>query len=192
MKTVKHLPENQKQKVQHQEKQQEKLLETVLQTNKEIDPPIKSINAMQTKNKDPRKKVMIFGDSMVKCFNQFGSSKNENVKVQGFSEYTTEDMLDIVKPAARRKPDAITIHAGTNDITRDINTMKNIRKIVKLIRDCSENTQVLLSGIVNREGGNYNDKISRMGSDSEGQGLIFINNNNIDGVCLSRRRLHLN
>ena len=69
--------------------------------------------------------------------------------------------------------------------------MKNIRKIVKLIRDCSENTQVLMSGIVNREGGNYNDKISRMASDSEGEGLIFINNN-IDGTCLNRRRLHLN
>ena len=48
-------------------------------------------------------------------------------------------MLDIVKLAARRKPDAIIIHAGTNDITRDINTMKN-REIVKSIRDCSEST----------------------------------------------------
>ena len=37
-------------------------------------------------------------------------------------------MLDIVKPAAWRKPDAIIIHAVTNDITRDINMMKNIRK----------------------------------------------------------------
>ena len=48
-------------------------------------------------------------------------------------------MLDIVKLPARRKPDTIIIHAATNDITRDINTMKN-RKIVKSIRDCSENT----------------------------------------------------
>ena len=60
--------------------------------------------------------------------------------------------------------------------------MKNIRKIVKSIRDCSENTQVLLYGIINRDDGNHNDKISemnnRMASYSEGQGLIFINNNN--------------
>ena len=60
-------------------------------------------------------------------------------------------MLDIVKPAARRKPYAILIHAGRNDMKRDVNTMKNIRKIVKSIRDCSENTQVLLSGIINGE-----------------------------------------
>ena len=71
-------------------------------------------------------------------------------------------MLDIVKPAARRKPDAIIIHARTNDFTRDINTMKNIRKIVKSIRDCAENTQVLLSRIINRKDRNYNYKISEI------------------------------
>ena len=64
------------------------------------------------------------------------------------------------------------------------------------IRDCSENTQVLLSGIINREDGNYIDKISeintKMASYREGQGRIFINNNNIDGTCLNRGRLHLN
>ena len=53
-------------------------------------------------------------------------------------------MLDIVKPAVRRKSDTIIIHEGTNDITRNINTKKN-RKTVKSIRDCSEYTQVLLS-----------------------------------------------
>ena len=39
VKAVKHPSEDQKQKVQHQEKQQEKLLETFRQTIKEIDPP---------------------------------------------------------------------------------------------------------------------------------------------------------
>ena len=151
----------------------------------------KSIEAMD-KNKEPSKKVMILGDQMVKDLNEYGLSKN-----QSFSGYTTEDMLDIVKPAARRKPDAIIIHSGTNDITRDINTMKNIRKIVKSIRDSSENTQVLLSGIMNREDGNYNNKISetntRMASYRKCQEFIFINNNNnIDGTCLNRGRLHLN
>ena len=50
------------------------------------------------------------------------------------------------------------------------------------IRDYSENMQVLLSGTINRETGNYNDDNSeiniRMVSCSEVQKLIFINNNN--------------
>ena len=194
--TVKHLSENQKRKVQSQEKQQEKLLETVQQTVKETDPPRKFNRSNVDKNKEPRKKVMILEDSMVKGLNECGLLKNENAKVQGFSGYTAEDMLDIVKQAARRKPEATIIYAGTNNITQDINTMKNIRKIVKSIRDCSKNTQVLLSGIINREDGNSDDKISeintRMASHSEDQGLIFTNNNNIDGTCLNRGRLHLN
>ena len=67
---------------------------------------------------------------------------------------------------------------------------------MKSVRDCSENTQVLLSGIISREDGNYINKISelntKMASYREGQGRIFINDNNIDGTCLNRGRLHLN
>ena len=69
VKTVKHLSENQKQKVQHQEKQQEKLLETVRKSIKETDPPQKVNRNNVDKNKEPRKKVMILGDSMVKGLN---------------------------------------------------------------------------------------------------------------------------
>ena len=73
--------------------------------------------------------------------------------------------------------------------------MKNVKKTpVKSIRECSENTQVLISGIINREDGNGNDKISqintRMPSNSEGQGLTFTNN--VDGTCLNRGRFHFN
>ena len=128
---------------------------------------------------------------MLKGLNEYELSKNQNVRVQRFSGYTTEDLA---KPAVRRKLDAIIIRAETNDITRDVNTMKNIKKTVKSIRVFSENTQVLFSGIISREDGNYNDKISeinkRMASYSEGQGLIFINNTNIDGTCLNRGRSH--
>ena len=86
VKTVEHLSENQKQKVQHQEKQQEKLLETVQQTIKETDPPRKVNRSNADKNKEPRKKVMILGDSMLKGLNEYGLSKNQNVKIQSFQD----------------------------------------------------------------------------------------------------------
>ena len=139
---------------------------------------------------------MILGDSMVKGLNEYSLSKTQNVKVRSFSGHTTEDGLDNVQPAVQRKLNAIIIHVGTNDVTREINKIKNIRKIVKSIKDCSQNMQALLSGIISREDGNHNDKISeiniRMALFSKGQGLIFINNNGIDGACLNRGRLHLN
>ena len=57
MKTVKHLSENQKQKVQHQEKQQEKLLENVWQTIKETEAPQKVDRASADKTKNPERKL---------------------------------------------------------------------------------------------------------------------------------------
>ena len=75
MKTVKHLSEKQKQKVQHQEKQHEKLLETVQQTIKKADPPQKVKRNNAGRNKEPRKKVMILGDSMVKGLSKCSGTK---------------------------------------------------------------------------------------------------------------------
>ena len=78
---------------------------------------------------EPRKKVMVLCDLIVKDLNEFFSlSKNQNVKVQSFSGYTRKDMLDIVKPAAQCKLGTVIIHAGTNDITRD---RRDVRKILK-------------------------------------------------------------
>ena len=112
------------------------------------------------------------------------------VKYKCFQD-TQQKMLDIVKRATSRKPESIT-----NNITWNINTMTYIRKTVKSIGNCSKNTKVLLPGETNWEDGNYNNKISEINtrkvSYSEGQGLIFINNNNIDGKYRNRVRLHLN
>ena len=54
---------------------------------------------------------MILGGSIVKGLNKYGLRKKQNVKIRRFSGYTTEDMLDGVKPAGRRRTDPIIIHA---------------------------------------------------------------------------------
>ena len=57
MLTVKHLSKNQKQEVQHKEKQLEKLLESVRQVIKETDPYKESAKTMQTKTKNSERKL---------------------------------------------------------------------------------------------------------------------------------------
>ena len=37
---------------------------------------------------------------------------------------STEDMTDYIKSTARKKPDTILLHMGTNDLTKSINAMK--------------------------------------------------------------------
>ena len=47
-------------------------------------------------------------------------------------------MPDYFKPIAWRKPDTLIIHTGTNDLTNGVNTMKKVRKLVKVVRETDE------------------------------------------------------
>ena len=66
------------------------------------------------------------------------SSKKDNVKVITHPGSTTGDILDHIKPIARRKPDTLVFHTGTNDLTNGVNTMKKVRKLVKEVRKIDE------------------------------------------------------
>ena len=73
---------------------------------------------------------MVVVDSLVECLGREElSSKKDNVKVITQQGSTTEDLLNYIKPIARRKPDTSIIHTGTNDPTNGINSMKKCKKI---------------------------------------------------------------
>ena len=78
---------------------------------------------------------MLLGDSLVKGLNEYGLSRNQNVKITNLFRTHHRRYVRHVKPAARHEP--------------DVNMTKIIRKIVKSIRNCSENMQVLSSRIIN-------------------------------------------
>ena len=60
---------------------------------------------------------MVVGDSLVKYVRREElSSKKNNVKVITHPGSTTEDMIDYIKPIARRKPE--------RELTNGINTIK--------------------------------------------------------------------
>ena len=79
---------------------------------------------------------MDVGDSLVKYLRrEVLSSKKNNVKVITHTGSTTEDMLDYIKPIARRKPDTMIIHAGTNALTNGVNTIKKVKGFVFIEND---------------------------------------------------------
>ena len=55
---------------------------------------------------------------------------------------TTEDIVDFIKPVIRKKPDAVIIHAGTNDLTDGTNAMKQVRKITKTIQEMEDSGKI--------------------------------------------------
>ena len=125
------------------------------------------------------------------------SSKQNNVKVLTDPGSTTADIVDYIKPIVRRKPDALVIQTGKY-MTNDVNTLKYVRKLVKVIReiDVDEEIKISFSSVICRTDKNLeqermeiNTKLKKY---CEGKGFIFVENNNINESDLNNSKLHLN
>ena len=67
--------------------------------------------------------VYILGESMMtKHVNGRNVSDSTNVRKRSRPGATTEDLIDYVKPIARKK--MLVIHTGTNDFSNDMNAIK--------------------------------------------------------------------
>ena len=82
----------------------------------------------------------------------------------------------------RKKPDAIIIHTVTNDLINDVNTMKHVRSITKIIEEmkgCGD-IQVGFSGIIERRDRHLGEKImsinERLKRFCNIKGFLFIDN----------------
>ena len=89
---------------------------------------------------------------MLKHITGRGISKIDHVQVQAQPSATTDDIIDYIKPTIRQKSDIFIIHSGTNDLSKDVNTMSRVRKVVAAIRDIDIEEKIKLgfSGIVTR------------------------------------------
>ena len=105
--------------------------------------------------------------------------------------------MDYVKPAMRKKPEAVVIHTGTNDIQQEINTM-TVKKLVKVIKeiDSEKETEIVFSGLIQREDHEFRDQIEEINGKlkryCESKGYRFVENSNIDEGFLNRNKLNLN
>ena len=85
-------------------------------------------------NSASKKETIIVGDSMIKHVNGCEVSRDNSVKIRCHPGATTDDIIDYVRPTARKKPDMIIIHTGTNDIQNKVNTLQKIRKAITTIK----------------------------------------------------------
>ena len=76
--------------------------------------------------------------------------KNRAV-VRSFPGATTEDFKDFIKPLSKKKPNAMILHVGTNDIGKvSVNTFENLAIMLAEVKNQSPNTNVIISGICTR------------------------------------------
>ena len=135
---------------------------------------------------------------MVKHITGPGISKNDQVQVKTHPDATTENIIDYIKPTIRQKPDIIIIHSGTNDLTKDVNTMSRVRKVAAAVIEIDAKSKIKLgfSGIVARDDINKEEDIvitnNKLEKYCKGNEFFFINNSNIDVSCLNKSKLRLN
>ena len=112
-------------------------------------------------NKDS---VIIVSDSLIKHVNDRDISRSHTVKVRPNPGAATHDLLDYVKPVMRKKPKALVIHTGTNDIEQEINTMKMVKKLVKVIQeiDSEKETEIIFSGLIQGEDLDFRDQMEEI------------------------------
>ena len=138
------------------------------------------------------------GDSIKKHVNARDISRSHTGKVCPNPGASTHDLMDHVKPAMRKKPKALVIHTDTNDIQQEINTMKMVKKLVKVIKeiDSEKENEIIFSGLIQREDHDFGDQIEEINGKlkryCESKGYRFVENSKIYGGFLNRSKLHLN
>ena len=99
---------------------------------------------------EARKLVYLVGDSLLKGIHERGLTKKHNVKVEANGGATTRDIIDHIKPVLRRAPDTIILHRGTIDLTSSVSTIEQMEEILKIAKQESSTTKIVLSSVVTR------------------------------------------
>ena len=101
---------------------------------------------------------------MIKNVNRREVSRDDPVKIRCHLGVTTDDIIDYVRPTARKKPDMIIIHTGTNDIQNKVNTLQKVRKVITTIKevDVKNEIQIAFSSVIHRDDEGFEEKIKEI------------------------------
>ena len=133
---------------------------------------------------------------MLNRIHERGMSKDENIKVKIWKYPSASQLIDHIKLSLGKAPEQIIINAGTNDISNNTNYLKNVRKIVKLVKENCKDTKLSFSSVICRTNiKDITDTINTTNSHLENyckqQNIGFIDNGNIKKSDLNPKGLHL-
>ena len=141
---------------------------------------------------------MIVGDWIIKHVNGRDISRSHTVKVGPNPRASTHNLMDYMKRSMRKNPKALVIHTGTNDIQQEIDTLKMVKKLVKVIKDIDseKGLGVMFSGLIQRENEDFLDQIEEINGKleryCESKGYRFVQISNIDEGFLNCSKPNLN
>ena len=112
--------------------------------------------SVQTNDKqvtaNKKQNIVIAGDSMLNNIeDQYNlNTKKANVSIRAFPGSTIEDFKDYITPLAQKKPDALIIHTGANNVHNDTPPQftEKLIQLHKYVKSVSRETKVVLSNII--------------------------------------------
>ena len=138
-----------------------------------------------------RRRITIIGDSILNGIDENSMKRHHNVQVRAHSGANTNDIKDHIKPILRRTPDCIIIHAGTNDLTRETDTINNLKSIVRDAKETAPTTEIVISSLAPRyDKANINQKVIQLNKEicalAKDMNIKVITHPNLDKSCLSK------
>ena len=148
-------------------------------------------------NKKDKSNVIIIGDSVLNNINSRGLSSSNKVSASNFPSATSEDILDEIEDTLKTHPDTLIVHAGTNDLTKNINTLRSVKKLCEKAKRTSPDTKIVFSNIIHqKDRRNTNkqrmDTNARLKNFCNQKNIPLIDNGNIKEEHLGVKKLHLN
>ena len=148
------------------------------------------------------KAIEIVGDSMLLGIDEKQMRNKNIVRIRPHSGAKSYDMVDLIKVTARRKPDAVIVHCGSNDFNNlndKIDTVKHMEEVFSHLSKEAPDTKVAYSLTFNR----YDklkktvreDTLHRINSTNERMkvlcnryGVAIIDNSNITRSLLDKAK----
>ena len=108
-----------------------------------------------------------------------------------------KNILDEVGDILKTEPDALIIHALTNDLTKNINTLRNVKKLCKKAKRISSDTKIVFSNIIYLKDRRDTDKQridtnARLKNFCNQKNILLTDNGNIKEEHLGVKKLRLN
>ena len=148
-------------------------------------------------NKKEKSNIIIIGDSMLNNINSRGLSKSKKVFVSNSPGATSEDILDEIEDTLKTHPDTLIVHAGTNGLTKNINTLRSVKKLCEKAKRISPYTKIVFTNIIYRKDRRNTDKQCVDANASfknfcNQKNISLIDNGNIKEEHLGVKKLYLN
>ena len=139
--------------------------------------------------------TLIIGDTILGGVDE-KKMRKYRVKVRAHGGAYVDDIYDFIAPLLRKKTDYIILHVGANasQINKSAKTIfDEIINLKTYIEQTLPKTKVFLSCPTLRiDNAKANHILRELDSKLKGASSDCITNDNIDGICLGKRGLHLN